>query len=217
MVKRVLLFVATNIAILVTVSIVLAVLSATGRPPERGRQPGRPHRHLRRLGHGRLARLPRAVAMDRQVVDGHQARRRATGNADLDWLFRPCPDLARQANLPMPEVGFYDSPEVNAFATGPSKKRSLVAVSTGLFRTMSQQEIEAVLAHEIAHVANGDMVTMTLIQGVVNAFVLYLSHVVAVIARSFLPATTAGRPSSPSSRATSSSSPRRSSSASSAR
>ena len=95
-------------------------------------------------------------------------------------------NLARQANLPMPEVGVYRSPEVNAFATGPSKKRSLVAVSTGLLRSMNRNEVEGVLAHEISHIANGDMVTMTLIQGVVNAFVLYLSHVVAGIVRSFL-------------------------------
>jgi heat shock protein HtpX len=83
----------------------------------------------------------------------------------------------------MPQVGFYESPEVNAFATGPTKSRSLVAVSTGLLRGMSRQEVEGVLAHEISHVANGDMVTMTLIQGVVNAFVLYLSHIVAAVVR----------------------------------
>ena len=94
--------------------------------------------------------------------------------------------LAQQANLPMPQVGFYDSPEVNAFATGPSKNRSLVAVSTGLLQGMGKQEIQAVLGHELTHVANGDMVTMTLIQGVVNAFVLYLSHIVALIARNVL-------------------------------
>ena len=75
----------------------------------------------------------------------------------------------------MPEVGIYNAPEVNAFATGPSRKRSLVAVSTGLLRQMNRTEIEGVLAHEISHIANGDMVTMTLLQGVVNAFVLYLS------------------------------------------
>jgi heat shock protein HtpX len=92
-------------------------------------------------------------------------------------------------------VGFYESPEVNAFATGPSKKRSLVAVSTGLLQRMSRSEVEAVLGHEISHVANGDMVTMTLIQGVVNAFVLYLSHVVAAIARSFLGGRDSDRPS----------------------
>src|SRR5262245_15655213 len=112
-----------------------------------------------------------------RLVDGR------TGDADLDWLHNVVGQLAQQANLPMPEVGFYDSPEVNAFATGPSKSRSLVAVSTGLLRGMDKQEIQAVIGHELTHVANGDMVTMTLIQGVVNAFVLYLSFVVAMVVR----------------------------------
>lgn len=88
--------------------------------------------------------------------------------------------LAKQAGLStMPQVGIYTSPEINAFATGPSKKRSLVAVSSGLLNKMGQQEIEGVLAHEIAHIANGDMVTMTLIQGVVNAFVMFLARILA--------------------------------------
>jgi heat shock protein HtpX len=79
----------------------------------------------------------------------------------------------------MPQVGIYQSPEMNAFATGPSKKRSLVAVSTGLLEKMNQQELEGVLGHEISHIANGDMVTMTLIQGVVNAFAMFLSRVIS--------------------------------------
>jgi len=88
--------------------------------------------------------------------------------------------LAKKAGLPaMPEVGIYDSPEVNAFATGPSKSRSLVAVSSGLLNKMNPDELEAVLGHEITHVANGDMVTMTLLQGVINAFVMFFARVVA--------------------------------------
>ncbi len=88
--------------------------------------------------------------------------------------------LASSAGLPgMPQVGVYESPELNAFATGPSKRRSLVAVSTGLLQRMKPDEVEGVLAHEIAHIANGDMVTMTLIQGVVNAFVMFLSRAIA--------------------------------------
>jgi heat shock protein HtpX len=79
----------------------------------------------------------------------------------------------------MPEVGIYDSPEVNAFATGPSKSRSLVAVSSGLLRSMRPDEVEGVLAHEVAHIANGDMVTMTLLQGVMNAFVMFAARVIA--------------------------------------
>lgn len=88
--------------------------------------------------------------------------------------------MARQAGLSkMPEVGVYDSPEVNAFATGPSKNNSLVAVSTGLLQQMNSDEVEGVLAHEVAHVANGDMVTMALIQGVVNAFVMFFARIAA--------------------------------------
>jgi heat shock protein HtpX len=180
--KRVFLFVATNIAIMVMVSIVLAVLGQLGVLDMAG-------------GHGALLVICAvwgfgaalvSLALSRQMakwtmgvklVDGR------TGNADLDWLYNKVGQLAQQANLPMPQVGFYESPEVNAFATGPTKSRSLVAVSTGLLRGMSRQEVEGVLAHEVSHVANGDMVTMTLIQGVVNAFVLYLSHIVAAIVR----------------------------------
>ena len=94
--------------------------------------------------------------------------------------------LARSANLTvMPEVGIYESPEINAFATGPSRSRSLVAVSRGLLNKMSTDELEGVLGHEIAHIANGDMVTMTLVQGVINAFVMFLARVLAFALSSF--------------------------------
>ena len=86
----------------------------------------------------------------------------------------------------MPEVGIYHSPEVNAFATGPSKKRSLVAVSAGLLNEMDDDAVEGVIAHEVAHIANGDMVTMTLLQGVVNTFVVFLSRIVAYIVSQFV-------------------------------
>ncbi len=88
-------------------------------------------------------------------------------------------NIARTANIPMPQVGIYHSPSVNAFATGPSQKRSLVAVSSAMLENMNQKELEGVLAHEISHISNGDMVTMTLIQGIINAFVLFLARVVA--------------------------------------
>jgi heat shock protein HtpX len=95
-------------------------------------------------------------------------------------LVRRVHTLASRAGIVvMPEVGIYNSPEVNAFATGPSKNNSLVAVSSGLLSKMSSDEVEGVLAHEIAHIANGDMVTMALVQGVVNAFVMFLARVVA--------------------------------------
>ncbi len=185
MIKRVFLFVATNIAIMVMVSIVLAVLGQLGVFQVAGGQGG-----LLILcavwGFGAafvsllISRWMAKRAMGVKLVSPD------TRDADAQWLHATVSRLAQQANLPLPEVGIYDSPEVNAFATGPSKKRSLVAVSSGLFRSMSKQEIEGVLAHEVSHIANGDMVTMTLIQGVVNAFVLYLSHIVAMIARNAL-------------------------------
>jgi heat shock protein HtpX len=95
-------------------------------------------------------------------------------------------ELARQAGLKvMPEVGVYDSPELNAFATGPTKARSLVAVSSGLLTRMNRKEVRGVLAHEVAHIANGDMVTMTLLQGVVNAFVMFLARIIALAVTQF--------------------------------
>lgn len=108
-----------------------------------------------------------------------------TTQPELRQLVDTVHDLARRAKLPaMPEVGIYDAADVNAFATGPSKKRSLVAVSTGLLRRMSEKEIEGVLGHEVAHIANGDMVTMTLIQGIVNAFAMFFSRILANIVAS---------------------------------
>lgn len=94
------------------------------------------------------------------------------------WLVQTVGKLAQQANIGMPEVGIFVNPSPNAFATGWQKNNALVAVSTGLIEAMSRKEVEAVLAHEISHVANGDMVTMTLIQGVVNTFVVFLSRVI---------------------------------------
>jgi len=109
--------------------------------------------------------------MDVQIVDkSHQ----------YQWLVQRIHQLSRTAGLTtMPEVGIYPSPEVNAFATGPSKSNSLVAVSTGLLERMNDDELEGVLAHEVAHIANGDMVTMTLIQGVINAFVMFFAKIAA--------------------------------------
>jgi heat shock protein HtpX len=110
-----------------------------------------------------------------KLIDGR------TGHEELDWLYNKVAQLSQQAGLPMPEVGVYESPEVNAFATGPTRKRSLVAVSSGLLRGMSRREVEGVLGHEISHVANGDMVTMTLLQGVINAFVMFIARIAAFL------------------------------------
>ncbi|RUO49847.1 protease HtpX [Pseudidiomarina donghaiensis] len=102
-------------------------------------------------------------------------------NSTEQWLLNTVGSQAQKAGIPMPEVAIYDSPEPNAFATGASKKSSLVAVSTGLLRNMTQDEVEAVLAHEVSHIANGDMVTLTLIQGVVNTFVMFFARVIATV------------------------------------
>lgn len=94
-------------------------------------------------------------------------------------LYTSIQRLSQAARIPMPEVGIYNSPEVNAFATGPSQSSALVAVSTGLLERMNANEVDGVLAHEVSHIANGDMVTMTLIQGVVNAFTMFLARIIS--------------------------------------
>ena len=182
--KRILLFLLTNLAIMVTLSIVLSLLGVAGYI-----QPDGGINHTALLvfafvwGMGGafisllMSRFIAKKSLGVKLVNGQP------GHADLDWLYTTVSRLAQQANLPMPEVGYYDSPEVNAFATGPSRSKSLVAVSSGLLSNMRREETEGVLAHELAHIQNGDMVTMTLIQGVVNAFVLYLSRVIAGIVR----------------------------------
>ena len=102
------------------------------------------------------------------------------------WLMQTVARLAKGANIPMPEVAIFPSPSINAFATGASKSSSLVAVSSGMLQQMSQDEQEAVLAHEIAHIANGDMVTMALVQGVLNTFVIFMARIIANIISSAL-------------------------------
>jgi heat shock protein HtpX len=121
-----------------------------------------------------LSRIMAKWMMKVKVIDPH------TKNPDERALLNLVHRLAQKAGLStMPETGVYPSNEVNAFATGPSKSRSLVAVSTGLLNRMKEEEIEGVIGHEISHIANGDMVTMTLLQGVVNAFVMFLARVLA--------------------------------------
>ena len=100
------------------------------------------------------------------------------------WLFNTVQRQAQQANIPMPDIAIYHSADVNAFATGATKSNSLVAVSTGLLNNMTEAEAEEVVAHEISHIANGDMVTMTLLQGVLNTFVLFLSRIISTAASS---------------------------------
>jgi len=111
----------------------------------------------------------------------------ANASGDTAWLLQTVHRLAERTGITtMPEVGIYDSPEINAFCTGPTKNRSLVAVSTGLLNRMSHDEVEGVLAHELSHAGNGDMVTLTLVSGVVNSFVLFISFIVTNIVMSAL-------------------------------
>jgi heat shock protein HtpX len=180
MLKRYGLLIATNVLVLLTLSILAQVLGVNRWLTERGVD----YRLLAAFcllwGFGGafislgISRIMAKMAMGVQVID---PRRPGEFGDLVDTVHR----LAQKAGLPaMPEVGVYDSPEINAFATGPSKSRSLVAVSTGLLRRMDRDEMEGVLGHEVAHIANGDMVTMTLIQGVVNAFVMFLARAIAL-------------------------------------
>lgn len=117
------------------------------------------------------------MAMGVRVLDPQNP-----GGAEERWLVDTVHRLAEKAGLTtMPEVGIYQSPDPNAFATGPDRNHALVAVSTGLFKAMDKPEIEAVLGHETTHIVNGDMVTLTLLQGVINAFVMFLSYVLAFL------------------------------------
>ncbi len=178
--KRILLFLVVNALVVLTMSLVLSLLGAPSY-----------------LGGGRFGALMVfclvwgmtgafiSLAMSRLMAKwfmGVEVIASNTPDPDLQELVQTVRRLAQRAGLPaMPEVGIYASPEINAFATGPGGNRSLVAVSTGLLQAMHHQEIEGVLGHEIAHIANGDMVTMTLIQGIVNAFVLFLARVLAFV------------------------------------
>jgi len=174
--KRVFLFLLTNLAVVLTLTVVVSLLGVAGGPDL-----GSLAVFCLIWGMGgafislQMSRWIAKRATGVHLIDGR------TGDAQLDWLYQTVERLTRQANLPMPEVGVYESGEVNAFATGPSKSRSLVAVSTGLMRAMRPEEIEGVLAHEVTHIANGDMVTMTLLQGVMNAFVMFFARVIASV------------------------------------
>jgi heat shock protein HtpX len=177
--KRIFLFLLTNLAIVLTLSVVLSLLGVGNYVTPYGLDLEALAIFSLVWGMGgafislQMSRFIAKRATGVRLVDGR------TGTAELDWLYATVTRLTQQANLPMPEVGVYDSAEVNAFATGPSKSRSLVAVSSGLLRSMRQDEVEGVLAHEVAHIGNGDMVTMTLLQGVINAFVMFFARVIA--------------------------------------
>lgn len=178
--KRIGLFLAVNGLVIVTISLILNVLGVKPYLTQYGMDYSSLMAFCLVWGMGgafislAMSRMMAKWMMGVRVIDPD------TTDPELRDLVQTVHELARAAHLPkMPQVGIYDSPEVNAFATGPSKSRSLVAVSTGLLQRMTREEAQGVLGHEVAHIANGDMVTMTLVQGVVNAFVMFLARVIA--------------------------------------
>jgi len=181
--KRILLFLATNLAVLVVLSIVWFVLSSVfglGRTMD---YQGGGINYTSTLvlaavfGFGgslislMMSKMIAKMSVGAQVID--QPRNEAEA-----WLLQTVQRQAQQSGIGMPDVAIYDSPEINAFATGASRNNALVAVSSGLLANMTRDEAEAVLGHEIGHVANGDMITLTLIQGVVNTFVIFFARIV---------------------------------------
>lgn len=179
MFKRLILFAATNLLVVLTLSILFNILGIGRYISGLGINYGGLFAFCLFWGMGGafislgLSRIMAKFAMGVKVINPREP-------GMYGDLVETVHALAQKARLPvMPEVGVYESPEVNAFATGPTRSRALVAVSTGLLRSMTKEEIEGVLGHEIAHVANGDMVTMTLIQGVINAFVMFLARIIA--------------------------------------
>jgi heat shock protein HtpX len=177
--KRVALFLMTNLAIIVVLSITLRLLGVERILDEQGVD----------LQLNNLLIFAAVFGFGGSFISLAMSKwtaKRFTGaqvissprNATEQWLVNTVKRQAEQAGIGMPEVAIYDAPDVNAFATGMSRNNALVAVSTGLLNSMTQDEAEAVLGHEVSHVANGDMVTLALIQGVVNTFVIFLSRVI---------------------------------------
>ena len=171
--KRIFLFIATNIAVLVVIRVILAILGINSTD-----QVSSLLAYSAVVGFsGSIVSLLMSKTIAKHsvgavVIDQPQSEEEA-------WLLATVEAQARQWNLKTPKVAIYNSPEPNAFATGATKNSSLVAVSTGLLDHMTRDEVEAVLAHEMAHVGNGDMVTLTLIQGIVNTFVVFLARIIS--------------------------------------
>lgn len=183
--KRIALFLLTNLAVMLVLGVVASVLGVDRFLTQNG------------LNLTQLLAFSAIMGFGGSFISLLMSKwlaKRSTGaqvitqprNSQEMWLMQTVERQARAAGIKMPEVAIYDAAEPNAFATGASKNAALVAVSTGLLRAMTQDEVEAVLGHEIGHVANGDMVTLTLVQGVVNTFVIFLSRVIAYAVDSFL-------------------------------
>lgn len=177
--KRIFLFIATNLAIILVLSITLRILGVDRILDAEGSG----------LNYNSLLVFSAVLGFGGSLISLAMSKwsaKRMTGavvidipaNATEGWLVDTVRRQAKASGIGMPEVAIYDSPDVNAFATGMNRNDALVAVSTGLLQKMQQDEIEAVLAHEVSHIANGDMVTLTLIQGVVNTFVIFLSRII---------------------------------------
>ena len=180
MAKRIFLFALVNILVMATITVLLGVLRVGNYFP-RGGLAGLAVTCLVWGFVGAFISLALSRLMAKWMM-GVRVVPPDTSDPALRELVETVHGLARGAGLPsLPEVGIYESDEVNAFATGPTKSRALVAVSTGLLQRMASRQIAGVLGHEVTHIANGDMVTMTLIQGVINAFVLFLSRVLAFV------------------------------------
>ncbi len=175
--KRILLFLGTNVAILLVLSITMRLLGVEPYLNAQGLNLTSLLIFAAVMGFGgsfislAISKWTAKKAMGVQVIE-------TPSNSTEFWLLETVRKYAQEAGIRMPEVGVFDSPDVNAFATGMSKNSSLIAVSTGLLQQMTRPEAEAVLGHEVAHAANGDMVTLALIQGVVNTFVMFLSRVI---------------------------------------
>jgi heat shock protein HtpX len=177
--KRIALFVATNIAVLIVIAVFVNILGLGQIADANGLNLGALLALSAIIGFaGAIISLLISKPMAKWQTGAHAIAEPT--NDDERWLLDTVHKLSARAGIKMPEVAVYEG-EPNAFATGAFKNSALVAVSTGLLQTMNHEEVEAVLAHEVAHVANGDMVTMTLIQGVVNTFVVFLSRIVGYV------------------------------------
>lgn len=182
--KRIALFVVTNLAVMLVLSITASLLGVNRFLEANGLNLGALMGFSLLMGFGGATiSLLMSKQMAKWSTGAHVIEQPA--NADEAWIVDTVRRFADKAGIGMPEVAIYEG-EPNAFATGAFKNSALVAVSTGLLYSMSREEVEAVIGHEVAHVANGDMVTMTLIQGVMNTFVVFLSRVVGYAVDSFL-------------------------------
>ncbi|MBC7983252.1 MAG: protease HtpX [Candidatus Obscuribacterales bacterium] len=178
--KRIFLFLATNIAVLAVLSIVMRILGVDRMLADQGQNPMGLLIMAAVFGFGgsfislAMSKWMAKRAMGVRVIA-------QPSNSEEAWLVETVRRQAEAAGISMPEVGIFEAPQMNAFATGARRNAALVAVSSGLLQSMSRPEAEAVLGHEISHVANGDMVTLTLIQGVVNTFVIFLSRIIGTV------------------------------------